>query len=69
MTQHFRHADTNLADPKTSAWFMEPLRRVALLGGAKQMLELSAQIYLKLVWAPISLIPLRFHSKVVTGKA
>eukprot|EP00983_Pelagomonas_calceolata_P130172 1161665-Pelagomonas_calceolata.AAC.9 len=41
-SQHFRHADTNLANPRTSAWFMKPLRRDALLGGA-ELLELSTQ--------------------------
>eukprot|EP00983_Pelagomonas_calceolata_P013407 429007-Pelagomonas_calceolata.AAC.1 len=33
-SQHFRHADTNLANSRTSAWFMKSLRRDALLGGA-----------------------------------
>eukprot|EP00983_Pelagomonas_calceolata_P117483 1160420-Pelagomonas_calceolata.AAC.13 len=28
---HFRHADTNLAIPRTSAWFMKCLRRGTLL--------------------------------------
>eukprot|EP00983_Pelagomonas_calceolata_P061612 1146909-Pelagomonas_calceolata.AAC.1 len=31
----FRHADTNLANHRTSAWFMKSLRRDALLGGAE----------------------------------
>eukprot|EP00983_Pelagomonas_calceolata_P099070 1158419-Pelagomonas_calceolata.AAC.13 len=34
-SQHFRHADTNLANPRTPAWFMKSLRRDALLGGAE----------------------------------
>eukprot|EP00983_Pelagomonas_calceolata_P050692 1142087-Pelagomonas_calceolata.AAC.12 len=34
-SQHFRQADTNLANPRTSAWFMKFLRRDALLGGAE----------------------------------
>eukprot|EP00983_Pelagomonas_calceolata_P043915 1139081-Pelagomonas_calceolata.AAC.4 len=33
--QHSRHADTDLANPRTSAWFMKSLRRVALLGSAE----------------------------------
>eukprot|EP00983_Pelagomonas_calceolata_P045406 1139726-Pelagomonas_calceolata.AAC.3 len=34
-SQHFKHADTNLANPRTSAWFMKPQRHDALLGGAR----------------------------------
>eukprot|EP00983_Pelagomonas_calceolata_P063431 1147717-Pelagomonas_calceolata.AAC.3 len=38
-SQHFRHADTNLANPRTSAWFMKSLRRDALLWGAELILH------------------------------
>eukprot|EP00983_Pelagomonas_calceolata_P132711 1161899-Pelagomonas_calceolata.AAC.3 len=34
-SQHSRHADTNLANPRTLAWFMKSLKRDALLGGAE----------------------------------
>eukprot|EP00983_Pelagomonas_calceolata_P111123 1159749-Pelagomonas_calceolata.AAC.9 len=31
-SQHFRHADTSLKNPRSLAWFMESLRRVAQAG-------------------------------------
>eukprot|EP00967_Tisochrysis_lutea_P127349 scaffold216418_cov14-Tisochrysis_lutea.AAC.1 len=37
VSQHFRHSDTNLAVPNTSAWFVKSIRRVALLRGIKPM--------------------------------
>eukprot|EP00983_Pelagomonas_calceolata_P035306 1104046-Pelagomonas_calceolata.AAC.2 len=44
-SQHFRHADTNLANAMTSAWFMVFKQCCTTWGcRAKQMLELSAQV-------------------------
>eukprot|EP00983_Pelagomonas_calceolata_P088669 1157228-Pelagomonas_calceolata.AAC.1 len=40
-SQHFRHADTNLAIPRTSAWFMNS-RLDALLGDAAQLKQIGA---------------------------
>eukprot|EP00967_Tisochrysis_lutea_P081809 scaffold113104_cov18-Tisochrysis_lutea.AAC.2 len=34
-SQHFRHADKDLANPRTLALSMKSLRRVALLGSAE----------------------------------
>eukprot|EP00983_Pelagomonas_calceolata_P008799 286448-Pelagomonas_calceolata.AAC.3 len=34
-SQHFRHADISFTIPKTSIWFMKPVKRGALLGGAE----------------------------------
>eukprot|EP00983_Pelagomonas_calceolata_P021145 663036-Pelagomonas_calceolata.AAC.11 len=71
------HADTNLANPRTSAWFMHSIRRDALLGGnpgrcAPCLVECANHMRCydsMLVWEPVSMMPLGFHSKVVTGKA
>eukprot|EP00983_Pelagomonas_calceolata_P043535 1138947-Pelagomonas_calceolata.AAC.2 len=64
------HADTNLANPRTSAWFVKSLRHDALLGGAElKSVPIAFVANSKLVWSPISMMPLGFHSKIVTGKA
>eukprot|EP00983_Pelagomonas_calceolata_P082202 1155839-Pelagomonas_calceolata.AAC.29 len=54
------HADTNLANPRTSAWFMKYLRRDALLGSAElnrcwncTILRRAIQenvLFVKMVW-------------------
>eukprot|EP00983_Pelagomonas_calceolata_P030685 963941-Pelagomonas_calceolata.AAC.1 len=44
-SEHYRHADKNLANPRTSAWFIKSPRRDALLGVAElKLLELNAQV-------------------------
>eukprot|EP00983_Pelagomonas_calceolata_P035570 1113275-Pelagomonas_calceolata.AAC.1 len=68
-SQHFRHADANLANPRTAAWFMKPLKRGALLGVAElNSVPIAFVANSELVWAPIPMMPLGVHAKVVTGK-
>eukprot|EP00983_Pelagomonas_calceolata_P023108 727959-Pelagomonas_calceolata.AAC.1 len=69
LSQHFKHANTNLAYPRTSAWFMKSKGVMHYLGDNVLFVLYSVPIAFvsKLVWAPISMMPLGFHPKVVTG--
>eukprot|EP00983_Pelagomonas_calceolata_P087775 1157031-Pelagomonas_calceolata.AAC.5 len=65
--EHIREGKGYIAVPAYGDSLAEAKKTCCTAWGcrAKQMLELSTQ----LVWAPISMMPLGFHSKVVTGKA
>eukprot|EP00983_Pelagomonas_calceolata_P133855 1162007-Pelagomonas_calceolata.AAC.1 len=52
-SQQFRHADTNWATRRTSAWIIESPRRRVLL-----QLLITLVVNLELIWGPVHTMPI-----------